>query len=125
MEGTEEKMKGKKMIYFFITAFVGICGFFIGFKYAKLTADSGSEQISSLNEEMLIVNDQDKTIGTLPKGVVLYRIPDLWGDENFYKVYFRVYNKDLSAIKKIEKPLNLKKFQRIEFILRERSSTVR
>ena len=117
MEGAKEEMKIKIIISCII---IGVICFFIGVMYSKLTEDSGSGQLFTLNEDMIILNDRDKVIGTLPKGLMFYSIPDYWGDENFFKVYLRVYKNDLGPIKKIEQPSRYKKFQVVEFILRKK-----
>jgi len=117
LEGAKTKMK--IFIYVGIIIVVGILGLMVGLKYGTLNADSGNTQKFILNEDMIILDDSSDKIGELPKGTILYSIPDPWAEDSMlFKVYFRVYENDCSPINELAPMPNLKKYQIIEFFLK-------
>jgi len=119
MGGTRIKMK--TILFILLTFLLIIFGFVIGYKYGRNNCEIYASNTYTLNEDMFILNDELISIGVLPKGIVLYAIPDPWGDKSMlFKVYLRVDTGDSYPICNFKPRQELKDFQLIEFYLKSK-----
>ena len=90
----------------FVAIFIVCCSvsFYFGKLYGQKKADAGGDRLVILDEEMVVLAENQQSLGTIPAGTTLYGVNDPFGDRtSLYKLYLQTDVNDEDPIRSYEK----------------------